>query len=74
MASTKHKTRTPRERPDRLVSEPPPRLAPALQEPPIALSQTPDAGSRFALAVWLTGFLFLFGFLLWDLVTALLFR
>jgi hypothetical protein len=52
---------------------PAPRLAP-LQETPIDGEQEADASSRFTFTVWLLGFGFLGSLVLWDFVTALLFR
>jgi hypothetical protein len=73
MASLKQKTRTPKEKPNRigpLLNE----VTPALPEPPRVSEQRPDQGSRIALAAWLIVFLFLCGLVLWDLITAVLFR
>ncbi len=73
MASPKHKTRTPRERPNKNgpgLSGP----APALRELPTEAKQEADQGSRIALAVWLLAFVFLGTLILWDLITGILFR
>jgi hypothetical protein len=74
MASPKHKTRTPREKVNRIGHGPSAGLIPALQEPPAECEQKPDQGSRIALAVWLLAFAFLGSLALWDLITAILFR
>ncbi len=74
MASPKHKTRTLREKPNRVGPGLPAGLARALQEPPTDIEQRPDQGNRIALAVWLLAFVFLGSLLLWDLITAILFR
>jgi hypothetical protein len=73
MASANPKHRTLKEKPSRIVlpfTEP----APAPPEPPNDLEQRPNPGSRLALAMWLIAFLFLCSLVLWDLVTAILFR
>jgi hypothetical protein len=73
MATTKHKAHTLREKPNRNGPVPAPRLAP-LQEAPVESEQEADASSRFTFTVWLLGFGFLGSLVLWDFVTALLFR
>jgi hypothetical protein len=73
MASPNPKTRTPRDKPSRIVL-PLPERAPALPEPPSQPMQRADQGSRIALTMWLIVFVFLCSLVLWDLVTALLFR
>ena len=73
MASPYQKTRTPREKPSKIVlpfTEP----APAPPEPPSDLELRPNPGSRLALAMWLIVFLFLCSLVLWDLITAILCR
>jgi hypothetical protein len=73
MASPKHKTRTPTQKPIKIgpgLSA----LAPAVQQPPTDGNQEADQGGRIALVMWLLAFLFLGTLLLWDLLTAILFR
>jgi len=74
MASPKHKTRTPTEKPNRNGPALTAGVPPALQEPPSDIEHTLDQSSRIALAVWLLAFVFLCSLLLWDLITAILFR
>jgi hypothetical protein len=73
MAITKHKTHTLREIPHRNGPVSAPLLAP-IQEAPVAGEQKVDACTRFTFFIWLLAFAFLSGLILWDLVTALLFR
>ena len=72
MAQTKLKPPAHREKPTRLTSpaaEPlRPWTAPAEREP------GSGPGSRLVVIVWGLGFLLLFSLLLWDFVSALLFR
>ena len=74
MPSPKHKTRTLREKPNRVGPALSADFAPASQEPPTDIEQRVDQGNRIALAVWLLAFVFLGSLLLWDLITAILFR
>jgi hypothetical protein len=74
MASPKHKTRSLREKPNGIAPRPPAGFAPSLPEPPAHFEQKTDEGSRFPFALWLVAFGFLASLLLWDLLTALLFR
>jgi hypothetical protein len=74
MASTKLKTPTLGENPHRNGLQGSHGLAPALEEPPADRAQEADQGSWIAFAVWFLAFVFLCTLLLWDLVTAILFR
>ena len=73
MATTKHKAHTLRDKPNRNGPMPSPRLAP-LQEVRVNSEPEADACSRFTFSVWLLAFGSLGSLVLWDLVTALLFR
>jgi hypothetical protein len=73
MAITKHKTHTLREKPNRNGPVLTPKLTPA-QETPVESEQEVDAPARFTFSVWLLAFVFLGSLVIWDLVTALLFR
>jgi hypothetical protein len=73
MAIAKHKTPTLREKPNRNGPVLAPKLTP-LPQAPVDSEQEADACSRFTFSVWLLAFGFLGSLVLWDLVTALLFR
>jgi hypothetical protein len=73
MAIVKHKTHTLREKSHRNGPALAPLLAP-IEETPAAGEEKGDACTRFTFSVWLLAFAFLGSLLLWDLVTALLFR
>jgi hypothetical protein len=74
MASPTHKSRTLREKPDRIGQAPSAPFLATLQETPTQSEPKPDQGSRIAFAVWLLAFAFLGSLLVWDLITAILFR
>ena len=74
MASPKHKTRPLRETPDRIGQAPSAPFLATLQETPTQSERKPNQGGRVAFAVWLLAFAFLGSLLLWDLITAILFR